>query len=134
MKTKRISTLPAPIAAFHFAASPEFLASKEFAALPRAMRLRIREATLINPSPVQPTRDANSNRVRTQLDCDLNMQSAPFIDDSAYYGMNNIDPGFDLDGAQEFNDSDGSDELSGLTVVDPGHGNIRRWLKGYDIL
>jgi hypothetical protein len=48
--------------------------------------------------------------------------------------MNNIDPGFDLDGAQEFNDSDGSDELFGLTIIDPGHGNIRRWLKGYDII
>ena len=131
MNTKRIST---PTAAFHFAASPEFLASKEFAALPRAMRLRIREATLINPTPKQTTRDARSNRVRTQLDCDLNMQSTPVIDDSAYYGMNNIDPGFDLDGAQEFNDSDGSDELSGLTIIDPGHGNIRRWLKGYDII
>jgi hypothetical protein len=128
MNTKRNPSLTA---AFHFAASPEFLASKEFAALPRAMRLRIREATLINPShsPKQPTRDANSTR--TQLDCDL---ARPFIDDSAYYGMNNIDPGFDIDGAQEFNDSDGSDELFGLTIIDPGHGNIRRWLKGYDII
>ena len=43
-------------------------------------------------------------------------------------------PGFDIDGAQEFNDSDGSDELFGLTIIDPGHGNIRRWLKGYDII
>jgi hypothetical protein len=128
MNTKRNPSLTA---AFHFAASPEFLASKEFAALPRAMRLRIREATLINPShsPKQPTRDTRPTR--TQLDTDTNR---PFIDDSAYYGMNNIDPGFDLDGAQEFNDSDGSDELFGLTIIDPGHGNIRRWLKGYDII
>jgi hypothetical protein len=35
MNTKRNPSLTA---AFHFAASPEFLASKEFAALPRAMR------------------------------------------------------------------------------------------------
>ena len=97
--------------------------------MPRAMRLRIREATLINPTPKQTTRDTHTSR--TQLDTDTNR---PFIDDSAYYGMNNIDPGFDLDGAQEFNDSDGSDELFGLTIIDPGHGNIRRWLKGYDII
>ena len=126
MNTKRRSSFPAPVAAFHFAASPEFLASKEFAALPRAMRLRIREATLINPTPKQTARDT-----RTQLDLD---QCIPYIDDSAYYGMNNIDPDFDIDGAQEFNDSDGSDDLFGLTIVDPGHGNIRRWLKGYDIV
>ncbi len=115
-----------PTASFHFAASAEFLASKEFAALPRAMRQRIREATLINPTPKQTTRDT-----RTQLDLD---QCIPYIDDSAYYATNTVDPDFDIDGSAEFNDSDESDNLFGLTIVDPGHGNIRRWLKGYDII
>lgn len=96
-----------------------------FDRLPRSVKLAVRKATIIE----RPADTADTSR--TSLDLD---SGAPYIDDSAYYGMNNVDQDFDLDGSAEFGDSDGSDELQGLTIIEPGHGNIRRWLKGYDIL
>lgn len=97
--------------------------SPGFDKLPRAVRKAVCEAMFIpHPAPTPaPT--------RTQLDLDA---ANPFIDDSAYYGMNNVEPDFDIDSSAEFQDHD--DEYAGLTIVEPGHGNIRRWLKGYDIL
>ncbi len=130
------TTRPSPLASFLFAASTEFLNSKEFAALPRAMRQAIRAATLINPTPAHHVAQSDPSRTnsRTHLDCDLNMQSTPVIDDSAYYCTNTVDPDMDIDGSAEFNDSDESDNLLGLTIVQPEHGSVRRWLKGYDII
>jgi hypothetical protein len=54
--------------------------------------------------------------------------------DALYFIANTSDPENDLDGSVEFQDSDGSDELAGLTIVEPAMGSIRRWLKGYDVL
>jgi len=98
--------------------------SPGFDELPRAVRKAVREAMFIpHPTPTPaPT--------RTQLDLD---QAWPFIDDAHYYNANTVDPDFDIDGSAEFDDCTG-DDLDGLTIVDPGQGSIRRWLKGYDIL
>lgn len=75
---------------------------------------------------------------RTNLDADLIIQGFESVDDpyddARYLTSNNIDADFDIDGSLEFGDSDGTDEFDGLTIIDPGHGNIRKWLKGYDIL
>ena len=99
--------------------------SPGFEHLPRAVRVTIRKAiTIQRATPLPPAK-------RTPIDLD---SPVPYIDDSAYYGMNNIDADFDIDGSLEFGDSDGSEELDGLTVVEPGYGSIRRYLNGYDIL
>ena len=98
--------------------------SPGFEHLPRAVRVTIRKATTIpRATPLPPAK-------RTPIDLD---SPVPYIDESAYYGMNNIDADFDIDGSLEFGDSDGSEELDGLTIIEPGHGNVRRWLKGYEI-
>lgn len=55
--------------------------------------------------------------------------------DAHYYAANTVDPANDLDGSQEFCDSDGSEEYDGLTVVTPANLlALRRWLRGYDVL
>lgn len=100
----------------------------------KVWRMARRDAKFYPPKPVTPV------IAKTNLDTDVLMncaRSVAFFDpfgDAQYLTVNNIDYGCDLDGAVEFNDSDGSDELSSLTIVEPGHGNIRRWLKGYNIL
>ena len=110
-------------------------ASPGFDQLPRAVKVTIRKATIIPrpaPLPVQ---------TKTPLDCDLvvrdfDSNDDPY-DDAHYLGSNNIDADFDIDGSLEFCDSDGSEELSGLTIVEPAFGNplaIRRYLNGYDVL
>jgi hypothetical protein len=97
--------------------------------LPRNVRKALRVAT----HPV-------IKQQRTNIDVDQVIQGFESIDDPCddahYLTSNNIDADFDIDGALEFCDSDGSDadQFAGLTIVDPGQGNIRRWLKGYDIL
>lgn len=57
--------------------------------------------------------------------------------DANYYGSNNIDPDFDIDGSLEFDDDMALDtpdaQFSGLTITRPGR-DTRRWLKGYNIL
>ena len=100
----------------------------------KVWRIARRNAQFHPPKPTTPA------IAKTSLDTDLLMEanrngalSDPYGDAQSLY-TNNIDYGFDLDGALEFNDSDGSDELSELTIVEPGHGNIRRWLRGHDIL
>lgn len=55
--------------------------------------------------------------------------------DAHYLRANTVDPDNDLDGSQEFGDSDGSEELDGLTVFSPANLlTLRRWLRGYDVL
>lgn len=109
-------------------------ASPGFEQLPRAVKVTIRKATII-PRPAPLPASVTS---RTPLDCDLVVRGFESIDDpyddAQYLGSNNIDADFDIDGSLEFCDSDGSEELSGLTIVEPGHGSIRRWLNGYDVL
>ncbi len=106
--------------------------SPGFDQLPRAVRVTIRKATTIQrpaPAPVQ---------TKTPLDCDLIIRGFESVDDpyndAQYLGSNNIDADFDIDGSLEFSDSDGTDDLQGLTIIEPGYGSIRRWLKGNDIL
>ena len=71
---------------------------------------------------------------RTQIDCDCG-SSAVHIDDSEYLGSNNVDPDFDIDSANEFDDSDGTDDLRGLTIVEPDSVlDAVRFLNGYHIL
>lgn len=68
---------------------------------------------------------------RTQIDCD---NADTYIDDSEYLCSNNVDPDFDIDGSHEFADSDGTDDLHGLTIVEPdGVLNTVRFLNGYHI-
>jgi len=100
-------------------------ATHEF--LPRATRKALR---VIKPAtPLQ---------TYTSLDVDLTITDPLSIadpcGDSAYYCTNTVDPAFDLDGSEEFSDSSEADNLFGLTIVEPGHGNVRRWLRGHDIL
>lgn len=108
----------------HYLISP---ASPGFDQLPRAVKIAVRKAKVINQSSKKVSYDST----RTSIDLDA---PTPYINDAAYLGSNNIDADFDIDGSQEFCDSDGSEELHGLTIVEPGNGNIRRWLKGYDVL
>ena len=106
-----------------FAISPT---SPGFDKLPRAVRVAVRKASIIpRPTPTPaPT--------RTSIDCDA---TAPYINDAHYYNANTVDPDFDIDGSQEFDDCMGEDyEAHGLTIIEPEHGSVRRWLKGYDVL
>ena len=112
-------------------------ASPGFDQLPRAVKVTIRKATII-PRPAPLPASVTS---RTSLDTDQIIRGFESIDDpyddAQYLGSNNIDADFDIDGSLEFCDSDGSEELSGLTIVEPAYGNplaIRRYLNGYDIL
>lgn len=59
------------------------------------------------------------------------------VHEAHYYAANTVDPANDLDGSQEFDDSDGSEDeaLDGFTVFTPANTiALRRWLKGYDVL
>jgi len=68
---------------------------------------------------------------RSSIDLD---SPTPYIDDSMYLGSNNVDPDFDIDGGLEFDDSDGSDDLAGLTIVEPnGVLETVRFLNGYAV-
>ena len=128
MNTKRTPPL-----SVSFLLSPT---SPGFDSLPRAVRVAVRKAKVIN-HPRAHTRAHTQAHTQSHTNLDLDTYSGAAFgeaDDPRYLGSNNIDSDFDLDGSQEFADSDGSEELFGLTIVEPGHGNIRRWLKGYDVI
>lgn len=118
MRTNHTSFLVSPLSPY-------------FKHLPRETRLAIRDALC---HPAKP----RTKETRTPWDLDAVISDAFSTDDpygdAQYLTSNTVDPDFDLDGSAEFNDSAESDELDGLTIVDPGQGNIRRWLKGYDVL
>ena len=63
---------------------------------------------------------ARARATRTPLDCDLVIRGFESIDDpyddAQYLGSNNVDADFDIDSSAEFGDSDGTDDLRGLTV------------------
>lgn len=115
----------------HFHISPHTLRTNPQlrAFLPRPMRKAL---AIPHHEPTATT--------RTNLDVDQIIQGFESIadpyDDAQYLTRNNLDADFDLDGSHEFCDSDGSDEdqFAGLTIVDSDQRDIRRWLKGYDIL
>ena len=129
-KQPSVPSIP-PTPCVPFCITPSTLAAHPelHSLLPRTMRKALRVTT---PEPVRVA--------RTNLDVDQIIRGFESIDDpyddAQYLTRNNIDADFDIDGSQEFCDSDGSDEdqFAGLTIVDPGHGSVRRWLKGYDIL
>lgn len=101
------------------------------ALLPRETRIAIRSMRKA-PVPVRPTQGT-----RSPLDLDLHIDADSISDpygDAHYLASNTVDPDFDLDGSAEFGDSTDADDLHGLTIVEPGHGNIRRWLRGRDII
>lgn len=100
------------------------------AKLPRKVRVMIRQQMFHPPKP------APMPESRTDHDVDFVVRDALAYSDPAGDGhqlrANTVDPDFDLDGSQEFADHD--DPYEGLTIVEPGYGNIRRWLRGRDIL
>lgn len=102
------------------------------AKLPRRVRVMIREQMFHPPKPKALPES------RSHLDVDFVVRDAlAFTDpygDAHTLNTNTVDPDFDLDGSQEFADSTEEDNLHGLTIVEPGYGNIRRWLRGRDIL
>jgi hypothetical protein len=51
-------------------------------------------------------------------------------DDAHILRANTVDPDFDLDGSAEFNDSDGSEDLHGLTIVNAWEYDFQ----GYSVL
>ena len=98
--------------------------------------IRHHRARMHGPLPTNP----NATHSDTGLDTDLVVcayvdsdPADPFCDAHAL-ATNTVDPDFDLDGSQEFSDSDGTDDLQGLTVVQ--HDSVLRtiqWLNGYNI-
>lgn len=123
----------------------------DLSALPRKLRVVIRQEYFLPPAPrVAPA-------TRTNLDADAvvgrSWHNAGLIDradhrlvdsdpygDGHQYNCNTVDPDTDLDSSIEFDDDCTGDDpeahytACGLTIVDPGHGNIRRWLRGRDII
>lgn len=106
--------------------------SPAVAKLPRRVRVMIREQMF------HPAKPAPMPESRTDHDVDFVVRDALAYSDPFHDGhqlnCNTVDPDFDLDGSQEFADSTEDDNLHGLTIVEPGYGNIRRWLRGRDIL
>jgi hypothetical protein len=93
-----------PILAGFVSISP---ATHEF--LPRATRKALR---VVRPLPIPQT--------YTNWDAD----------DAHSLRANTVDPDFDLDGAAEFSDSDGSEDLHGLTIVNAWEYDFQ----GYSVL
>ena len=103
--------------------------SRAFEHLPRETRMAVRAALIIPPTP----RPAPIAHTGYDLDDVVNNTYNDPCGDTHYYNTNTVDHDFDLHGHAEFDDCTG-DDLGGLTIVDPGEGNIRHWLKGHDIL
>ena len=101
-----------PILAGFVSISP---ATHEF--LPRAARKALR---VVRPLPIPQT--------YTNWDADI----PDICDDSDAHILraNTVDPDFDLDGAAEFSDSDGSEDLHGLTIVNAWEYDFQ----GYSVL
>lgn len=102
----------------------------DLSAYPRALRKAIRQEWF------HPAKPATPRSTRSNADVDESIHAWDAIEDPAgdahYLSTNTVDPDFDIDSAEEFEDHDNPYE--GLTIVEPGFGNIRRWLRGRDIL
>lgn len=97
--------------------------------LPRKVRVMLRKQFF------HPAKPAPHSEPRSALDLDCVIRTSSISDpcgDGHQYNANTVDPEFDIDGSAEFDDHD--DQYEGLTIVEPGYGNIRRWLRGRDIL
>lgn len=116
---------PRPILRASFCIDPR----TDLSAFPRSLRLALRKECFHphNPLP-EPETLAYST-----LDVDTAMHKGLLPPDDSFC-VNTVDPDMDIDGSAEFNDSCGDEDLYGLTIVEPGEGNIRRWLRGYDVL
>lgn len=102
----------------------------EVARLPRKTRVFIRRTHF------HPAKPAAQHNPSSDQDVDFVVRDALAYSDPYRDGhqlrANTVDPDFDIDSSQEFSDHD--DPYAGLTIVEPGYGNIRRWLRGHDIL
>lgn len=104
-----------------------------------SFRRKLALAKRITTSPIpSPNRiDPEANCINTQATDQVLQHLEQDLYDANYYGSNNIDPDFDIDGSAEFDDSTELDnpdaQFSALTIVRPGR-DTRRWLKGYNIL
>lgn len=106
--------------------------SPAVAKLPRRVRVMIREQ-MFHPAKPKSLLQPKTNEDLDQVITGWDGIDDPY-DDAHALACNTLDQDFDLDGSQEFADSTEEDNLHGLTIVEPGFGNIRRWLRGRDIL
>lgn len=105
----------------------------DLSALPRSLRLAIREEYFYPSRPTESLHSAPEEDLPQAVDHVMQEFRYGANTDPGFC-LNTVDPDFDIDGSDEFSDSREDEELSSLTVVEPGQGNIRRWLRGYDIL
>lgn len=102
----------------------------DLSAYPRALRKAIRQEWF---HPAKPKAQPST---RNNADVDEPIHAWEAMKDPAgdahYLSTNTVDPDFDIDSSAEFEDHDNPYE--GLTIVEPGFGNIRRWLRGRDII
>ena len=125
LRVRRAPT-PTPAHMASFCLDPK----ADLSALPRSLRLAVRKEWF-HAKPAEP------DRTHTDLPQAVDIAMEEFRygpNDDPGYCLNTVDPDFDIDGSEEFNDSRGDEDLSGLTIVEPGHGNVRRWLRGYDVI
>jgi hypothetical protein len=120
----RVRPAPAPSLHASFCINPK----ADLSAFPRSLRLALRKEYFHPHATVEPETLAYST-----LDVDTAMHKGLLPPDDSFC-VNTVDPDMDTDGSAEFNDSCGDEDLYGLTIVEPGEGNIRRWLSGYDVL
>lgn len=105
----------------------------DLSALPRSLRLAIREEHFYPSRPTESLHSAPEEDLPQAVDHVMQEFRYGANTDPGFC-LNTVDPDFDLDGSEEFNDSRGDEDLFGLTIVEPGHGNVRRWLRGYDVI
>ncbi len=119
----------------HFLVSPLSLtyapdAAAHISAYPRAVR------KTMHLSPSKPRYAASTAPLAHIPPLTASIASwsstASFPGDTLILAANTVDPDMDIDSSQEFSDID--DEFAGLTIHTPEQGNIRRWLKGYEVL
>lgn len=110
----------------------------DLSALPRKLRVAIRQEHFL-PAKPRIVPQTKTNEDSDQIINGWDAISDPY-GDGHQYNCNTVDPDFDLDSSSEFDDDCTGDDFEahavrcGLTIVEPGHGNIRRWLRGRDVI
>lgn len=103
----------------------------DLSAFPRSLRLALRKECFHPHNPLPEPQKAHD----LPQAVDVAMREFRYgTNDDPGFCTNTCDPDMDIDGSAEFNDPREDEDLYGLTIVEPGEGNIRRWLRGYDIL
>lgn len=105
----------------------------DLSALPRSLRLAIRKEYFYPSRPTESLYSAPEDDLPQAVDHVMQEFRYGANTDPGFC-LNTVDSDFDIDGSDEFSDSREDEELNSLTIVEPGLGNIRRWLRGYDIL